>query len=365
MPPYLIFKPFIEVMKKLLLTLVIFLFVSQFSFAQWTTNGSVTSTTNAIGIGTTTPVTRLEIDATSVAGGPSNALFLLNPSNTLGAGAAIIFGGPSNIYSSGSIRGSLYNASAGGTGKLILGSRNSGVNNDELTLSGGYVGIGTDAPQDKLHVYGGNIRITGAGVSGAASGGGVTIYDSDNITRRGFLGDGSAGNTDIYLQADAGGALNFGSNGAASRMFINTAGNVGIGTISPDQKLTVNGTIHSKSVLVDTSVPVPDYVFKSDYNLVSLSEIKNYTDKNHHLPGVPAAAEMEKNGISLGDMSMTLLKKVEELTLYLVEKDKTEQELKLINEKQSAALKLQQSQINELKKSLNHLVHKIATSTKK
>jgi hypothetical protein len=109
---------------------------------------------------------------------------------------------------------------------------------------------------------------------------------------------------------------------SSARVFIKSSGNVGIGTTRPDQKLTVNGTIHSTSVLVDTGVPVPDYVFKPTYHLPSLTEIKAYTDKNHHLPGVPAAAEMEKNGINLGEMNMVLLKKVEELTLYLMEQEK-------------------------------------------
>jgi hypothetical protein len=74
--------------------------------------------------------------------------------------------------------------------------------------------------------------------------------------------------------------------------------------------------------LVDQTITGPDYVFKKDYNLPTLAEIKDYTDKNHHLPGVPAAAEMEKNGINLGEMNMVLLKKVEELTLYLMEQNK-------------------------------------------
>jgi len=105
-------------------------------------------------------------------------------------------------------------------------------------------------------------------------------------------------------------------------MRITSVGYVGIGTTSPDQKLTVNGNIHAIGFLADTNIPVPDYVFKNDYNLPTLAEIKAYTDKNHHLPGVPAAAEMEKNGINLGEMNMVLLKKVEELTLYLMEQDK-------------------------------------------
>jgi len=103
-------------------------------------------------------------------------------------------------------------------------------------------------------------------------------------------------------------------------------GNMGIGTQSPDSKLTVNGKIHSTEVLVDLLITGPDYVFKKNYNLPSLAYVKAYTEKNQHLPDVPAAAEMKKNGINVAEMNMTLLKKVEELTLYMIELNKTVKE---------------------------------------
>ena len=96
-------------------------------------------------------------------------------------------------------------------------------------------------------------------------------------------------------------------------------GNVGIGTISPDAKLAVSGQVHSQEVKVSVTVPGPDYVFEKSYNLPTLEEIKTYIDQNKHLPEVPSAAEMEKNGVKLGEMNMLLLKKVEELTLYVIE----------------------------------------------
>ncbi len=97
-------------------------------------------------------------------------------------------------------------------------------------------------------------------------------------------------------------------------------GYVGIGTANPDQQLTVNGTIHSKAVLVDNNVH-PDYVFDKSYDLPTLSAIKIYIDKNHHLPEIPSAAEVAKNGQNVGEMNALLLKKVEELTLYLIAKE--------------------------------------------
>ncbi|WCT13683.1 hypothetical protein [Mucilaginibacter jinjuensis] len=99
------------------------------------------------------------------------------------------------------------------------------------------------------------------------------------------------------------------------------AGNVGIGTTTPDQMLTVKGIVHSNEVIVDTNI-FPDYVFDKDYDLTSLKDVKTYIDQNHHLPEIPSAAQVAKEGINLGEMNTKLLKKIEELTLYLLEKDR-------------------------------------------
>nr|WP_294947394.1 hypothetical protein [uncultured Mucilaginibacter sp.] len=106
------------------------------------------------------------------------------------------------------------------------------------------------------------------------------------------------------------------------------AGKVGIGTSTPHtEALSVNGKIRSQEVTVETS-GWPDYVFATGYTLPGLNEVKAYIDKNQHLPGMPSAAELEKDGLKIGEMNKLLMKKVEELTLYLIEKDKqvTEQE---------------------------------------
>ncbi len=99
---------------------------------------------------------------------------------------------------------------------------------------------------------------------------------------------------------------------------ITTSGNVGIGSLNPNQKLTVNGTIYGREVKVDLNVPGPDYVFQPEYKLMPLDEVKKYIQENKHLPEVPSAAEMEANGINLSEMNMLLLKKIEELTLHII-----------------------------------------------
>jgi len=122
------------------------------------------------------------------------------------------------------------------------------------------------------------------------------------------------------------------------------SGNVGIGTANPLNKLDVNGTIHSKAVLIDLN-GWADYVFKPTYQLPALSDVKAYIDQNQHLPEIPSADEIAKDGLNLGEMNKLLMKKVEELTLYAIEnerKDKEKDKLLASLQEQINALKQQQ-----------------------
>ena len=133
---------------------------------------------------------------------------------------------------------------------------------------------------------------------------------------------------------------------AKNYIFLN--GNVGIGVEDPEAKLHVDGKIlcsgeievadlNSNSINVNSLNAkdiqmdmhgAADYVFDENYNLKSLSEVESYVNEHKHLPGMPSAAEMDANGVSVSKMSNLLLEKVEELTLHMIKLEKENAALK-------------------------------------
>lgn len=83
-----------------------------------------------------------------------------------------------------------------------------------------------------------------------------------------------------------------------------------------------DGNIIAEKYVCKSSGNWPDYVFGKNYNLRSLYEVEQYVKANSHLPEVPSAEEVAANGVDLEAMNKVLLKKVEELTLYLIDVQK-------------------------------------------
>jgi hypothetical protein len=122
--------------------------------------------------------------------------------------------------------------------------------------------------------------------------------------------------------------------------FYNTAlnpngGNVGIGTTTPTEKLSVNGNIKAKKLIV-SQAGWPDYVFSKNYKLKPLSEVDQFIKTNKHLPDMPSAKDVKNKGLDVGNAQSLLVRKIEELTLYIIKQDKKVEEM--------------QNQINQLKK---------------
>lgn len=136
-------------------------------------------------------------------------------------------------------------------------------------------------------------------------------------------------------------------------MTLTTAGNVGIGTTTPIDKLAVNGNIRAKEVKVEIT-GWPDYVFENDYPLLSLESLDAYIQQYKHLPNVPPAAIIETEGLNLGEINKTLLQKIEELTLHLIAKDK---EIRILN-KSIQRLDQIENETSQLKSLVNELLKK-------
>lgn len=167
------------------------------------------------------------------------------------------------------------------------------------------VGIGTATPQALLEV-GGQVRVTGLGPI-PSSGRGLEMYWSN-----------STGTADIFAyDRDARAMQRLRLRGST---VIVGANSVGIGTDDPRNKLDVNGTIRAKEVIVESGWA--DYVFEEGYELMPLNAVEAHIRVHRRLPGLPSAAEVAEQGVSLAESQRLLLEKIEELTLHTIELQK-------------------------------------------
>jgi hypothetical protein len=182
----------------------------------------------------------------------------------------------------------------------------------------GDVGIGTLAPSATIHM-----EKTGSTVSFLLNRTDGTFFRSAVGTAGGAFFFGDTGRFSIAPSTgisnnttDFANALTFYGSGHAQ-----FPGQIIIGALSPgdNSKFSVNGRVRSEEVKVVANIEAPDYVFKSDYKLLTIDDLKEFIRGNGHLPEIPSAKEFEQNGILLGEMSFNLLKKIEELTLYIFE----------------------------------------------
>ncbi len=267
------------------------------------------------GIGTTSPGAKLEVHGNAAIGQYTNGTAVIDAFNSF---AYFGCNSPTN------------GLAVGPSGNIGIGTSATGLNT-RLNVVGGALEISAAAHQAdaSLHIstsFGGADRLTQINPS-LANKPGLNLMASTDATANynwWSWGVNTAGNWAFQPSTSFGGTTG---------MFIDRAGNVGIGSTAPDQKLTVNGTVHATRVKVETTVPGPDYVFEKSYSLPTLDEVKSYIDENKHLPEVPSAKEMEAKGIDVGEMNMLLLKKVEELTLYVIELKKENERQQLQIEK--------------------------------
>lgn len=264
-----------------------------------------------LGLGTSTPAVRLDVKANAAG---QVAARLQNSSATGHSGIHYLDqAGNVDLYF--------------GIDNAASTTRLDSVNNNPILIltnstermrvtSTGNVGIGTSNPTARLEVSGGEVRFPPAG--GAP---GFTHFN---------LSDGKN-----YIRG--------------TTIIADNAGSVGIGTTSPSSKLHVNGgdiRVSGGSFIDDgTTLNVPDYVFEPDYRLMPLDELKEFIAREKHLPNVPSAETVKKEGLNLSQVQMRLLEKLEELTLYTLKQDEQVKALQSENARLNARLEaLEQEQ---------------------
>ena len=286
-----------------------------------------------IGTGTTTPSNALEVNGTTV----STSLKisgLASPTQkvlTVGTGGQVSATDGSTFADNMGDHTAAQNINLNGK-KIVNGTSGAG---GIFVSSNGNVGVNTDLPKQMLHLVDGNVLITKLSTRPPGSTNGSLLFGDEATTTHPYGRWGIE-----YLDQDGVKGLNFwktadDDGGSLNHVLFlcseedwELKGNVGIGTGKPKEKLSVNGKVLAKEVIV-TKDPAywPDYVFAPGYEMMSLAELEAFVNEHHHLPDVPSAKEIGEHGISLGEMNAILLQKVEEMTLRMIEMEKRIQEL--------------------------------------
>jgi hypothetical protein len=311
-----------------------------------TTRDRIANTADSIGIGTTSPIAKLHITNGSYADYTTH-----NGHIMLGSASE------QNLV----------------IGHYEILARDNGAPSPLfLQHDGGVVRLGSGglAATTKLHITDGtfaNLAQHGHVVIGETSGVNMVIDENEIQARN------NGGANTLYLQRsggllETGGPLHLEASGVTGQIlklngtdpnlgfyqngsyksFISLTGNllwiqsnagkirlegsqIAIGAVTDDAddyKLAVAGKAICEELRVEMVDDWPDYVFAKDYKLTTLSELKDFIEKNHHLPNIPKASEIHESGLDVGEMNRKLMEKVEELTLYVIKLQEQIDELK-------------------------------------
>ena len=224
-------------------------------------------------------------------------------------------------------RSAFYNQNTWGEWRTLLDSKSDVQSSGNLKISGtnnNYIlnsnfGVGTNNPSNEqgwqrvLDVYGLDHSK-------------IIASSSNSLNRVGIFSHASWYGGGGFVGTETNHPLHFITN-YTPRMTISNTGNVGIDISNPQNKLDVNGTIHSKEVKVDMT-GWSDFVFKKEYNLPTIEQVEKHIAEKGHLEKIPSEEEVLKNGINLGEMNAKLLQKIEEMMLYIIEIKKENIEMK-------------------------------------
>ncbi len=263
----------------------------------WNTNGNniYNNNTANVGIGTSIPTVKLTIQT------PINTAGWMHAGQYNGLDSIILSEGIGGISAAiGTLTNHALRLNTNSTGRLHIYPAGEVVVGSNASASFGKFTVET--PNNSF------------GISHTSTGGNILATNIGGTS----AGIGTFSNTNMRIFCNS-----------ASRIFVAAAtGNVGIGTDNPTYKLSVLGNIRSNEVVVETGWA--DYVFDEKYKLPLLSEVEKFIQQHKHLPNIPTALEIEKNGLYLGDTQKRMMEKIEELTLYMIEANKKIEKLEQI-----------------------------------
>jgi hypothetical protein len=330
------------------------------------TNQLVLDDNGYIGVGTSSPTNRLDVagnirsrdtitaDDDLVAGDDIRAGGMIEATGTVRGGALnstgvltvsgnSLFGGTAVVNGELSTNtGMAINEAAG-----ILQFRTGGNDKGFVQLSGDDLRIGTNssningkfvvrtAGEDQFFVD--NAGYVGIGVSGLGAYSRLHIGTGldASLTSNGYMMLGNITGSNLILDNNE--IMARGANGATGNLVLqNDGGTVRIGNVAVPSgyKFAINGKMLCEELRVKLAANWPDYVFKNDYKLLPLTELKKFIEQYNHLPNIPKASVIESEGMEVGDMQKKMMEKIEELTLYIIDLQKQIDSLKESKQKQ-------------------------------
>jgi len=293
--------------------------------AVWNKLGSkIYNTDGNIGIGTTNPTEKLQVEG---------SLKLQNSCSFINKVKGLYFGWDTNygtqfnhgIFSadgtrySGNITLNSYgnvrinfDSDDNGNNEFTIGNHTTGLSNSLFTIrENGNVGIGCSPNLDYKLCVEGKVKATE-----------LIIGNTTLPTDCKIVVEGKIKASDMAIDGNiTSSGLNINGNIKTNSLII---GDIELPT---NYKLAVDGKIICEELTVKLSENWADFVFESDYKLMSLKDLDAYIKANKHLPEIPTTVEVEENGISVAEMNAKLLQKIEELTLHIIELEKRVSEI--------------------------------------
>jgi hypothetical protein len=296
-------------------------------------------------------------------------------------------------------RGNLYYSTDGTGWKFNIGKLQSGTFTPQMTFQdNGNVGIGTSNPSGQFETYTDGYRRLAVSYPSSSEtrlslganafinqhanneelsinqqygSGKITFYtgypnsEKMRITASGNIGIGtvnpqanlsikSGSNVDAEINSlpegidiqsfnrtsNTYGYISFKTNAGNESMRILNTGQICVGCLVPGTyKMAVDGAMAARSLRITQTAGWADYVFDKKYNLRPLDEVEKFIQENQHLPDLPSATTVAREGIDVADMQAKLLSKIEELTLYVIELKKEVETLKKKQSKKSSSKK--------------------------